>query len=194
MKQYMTIAPDGRVDSLFDLDDDAAPPEVEGFTLEEVAVPFNGWPPGPTLTAALHWRDGAFAWVETASLADSVTGAIAKIDSESDAARLLVVGDPTKIAEYQRAEAQARGYQASGYAGMAPACVECWARAKGWTGEQAALDIIATADAWYQLLERIRDLRLCAKEAVRNAADPGAVAARAQQFTADLANLMKGAA
>lgn len=148
----------------------------------------------PSPTSAYLWVDGEPKWVEVGTLAEAVDAAVLKIDSEADLARLQIVGDPTKIAEYQRAEIQAREYQAGGYVGTPPPCVECWARAKGWPGEQAANDIIATADAWYRLMERIRDLRLCAKEAVRNAPDSGAVAARAQQFTADLANLMKGTA
>jgi hypothetical protein len=69
MKQFMTVAPDGRVDALYDREDGAASLEVDGFEVIEVEQPFaNGWPAGPTDTSMLHWVGGALAWVETASL------------------------------------------------------------------------------------------------------------------------------
>jgi hypothetical protein len=69
MKQYMTVAPDGRVDGLFDREDGEAPPLVDGHEVAEVAEPFtNGWPIGPSETSVLHWADGAFLWVETVPL------------------------------------------------------------------------------------------------------------------------------
>lgn len=86
MKQYMTIAPDGRVDSLYDLADDEAPPNVDGFAVEEVAVPFNGWPAGPTPTSALHWHEGAFSWLETADVAGAQAIAWERVKAARDKA------------------------------------------------------------------------------------------------------------
>jgi hypothetical protein len=156
-------------------------------------------------TAVVMWNGGAPAWVEAAPLADVAARAIAVMDAEGDAARLQVIGDPTKALEYQRAEAQARPYAAAGYPDPAPPCVESWANAKRWTndgepwaGRQAADDIIATADRWNAALEGIRGLRLDAKEHVRAVVAAGGapteVEAIALQFSTDLSDLMKGIA
>lgn len=70
-----------------------------------------------------------------------------------------------------------------------------WATAKQWTAQQATDDIMATADEWYAALDKIRDLRLNAKENVRRvtgvAADIDAIVA---QFMTELSTLMKGLA
>jgi len=156
----------------------------------------------PSPTADLLWQDRP-AWVETAPLEIIAARAIATMDAEGDAARLKVIGDPTKVLEYQLAEAQARRYAAAGYPDPAPECVASWSDAKRWanrgepwTGQEAADDIITTADRWYGALERIRRLRLDAKERVRALVAAGAeladVDAIAAQFSTDLFNLMKG--
>lgn len=197
MKQYMTVAPDGRVDGLFDREDEEAPPAPEGFEVVELAQPFSGgWPAGPTETSLLHWLGGALTWVESAQISDVVARAIGQIDGAADTARLEVLSRQTNTEEYKRAEQQAREYRAAGYpVDDAPSCVASWAKAKwrdAWTAQQAADDIITTADRWYGLLDGIRDLRLCAKEDIRHAADSGEVAARVLKFTTDLTILMKG--
>jgi len=181
-----------------------APPPFP--TSQVVWMPWQGrlrMSEAPTLTSVYMWTDAGPAWVERAPLEIVAARAIAAMDAEGDAARLQVIGDPTKVLEYQLAEAQARPYAAAGYLGAAPECVASWADAKRWanagepwTGQQAADDIIATADRWYGALERIRRLRLDAKERVRAALAAGAaladVDAIAQQFSTDLSNLMKG--
>jgi len=149
----------------------------------------------PTPTSVLEWH-GEPVWVETASLADLVLRAIDQVDSAGDAARALVISKQTNALEYQRAEIQARAFAAAGYpASAVPRNVAGWAAAKHrneWTAQQAADDIIATADRWYDLLDDIRDMRLAAKEDARHAADAAEVTARADQFATDLSNLMKG--
>jgi len=192
-------------------------PDPEGY-----AGPLTGWWPlpkddviwmpwqgrlrmseAPTPTSEYMWTDAGPAWVERAPVTIVAARAIDKVDAEGDAARLKVIGDPTKVLEYQLAEAQARPYAAAGYPDPAPECVASWADAKrwanggeSWSGQQAADDIITTADRWYSALERIRRLRLDAKERVRAAVAAGAalpdVDAIAQQFSTDLSNLMKG--
>lgn len=94
---------------------------------------------------------------------------LARIDRAADAARLAVAGDPLRAAEYQIAEAEARAYQAGGYAGECPPSVKSWAEAKQWTTKQATDNILAEAAAWNAALYAIRDVRLKAKEGVRNA-------------------------
>jgi len=155
-------------------------------------------PPSPTSVLNLEEGEDEPVWVETASLADLVLRAIDQIDSAADVARQDVIAKQTNTEEYRRAEQQAREHAAAGYpVDDVPSCVASWAKAKrreAWTGKDAADDIIATADRWYGLLDMIRELRLCAKEDVRHAADAAEVGARAGEFAADLSNLMKGLA
>lgn len=95
------------------------------------------------------------------------------IDAAADAARLAVAGDPLRAAEYQVAEADAKGYQAAGYSGVVPLSVKSWAEAKQWPAKQAADNILAESAAWNAALYTIRDARLKAKEGVRNALTAG---------------------
>ena len=151
---------------------------------------------GPLVTSVLYHLEGQLVWKETRPLAEVQAAAIDAIDSAADKVRQEVVSKQTNTEEYKRAETQAREYRAAGYpADPVPSCVASWAAAKrrdGWTGREAADDIIATADRWYALLDGIRALRLAAKEDVRHAVDGDEVAARTQQFQQDLTNLMKG--
>lgn len=169
------------------------PPAQEGIVFHpwQGAIPLSD-PPAPD--AVLEWQD-APVWV--ASISEIIAHAIDKIDSAADSARLEVISRQTNTEEYKRAEQQARAFSAAGYpSGSVPSCVASWAKAKyrdGWTAQEAADDIIATADRWYGILDSIRDLRLCAKEDVRHASTSNEVSARVQQFTADLASLMMGA-
>jgi len=153
---------------------------------------------GPTPTSVLYWELVAgLHWIESASLQDLGAEAIRQIDAAGDAARLLAIGDPARALEYQQAELQAREYRAQGYAGEVPDDVASWSEPKGWTGQQAADDIITTADRWRAALSAIRRLRLAAKEGVRAlAADPAGAHAQLYavqaQFVADLQALMAG--
>lgn len=196
-KHYAEVDPDGRVLQVVTVDDDSAPdPAHAGAQLFPLAEPID-WAAQPTDTSAVMWNNGAPAWVEMAPLAALVDRAISAIDSAADAVRSEVISRQTNTLEYQRVEMQARSFRAAGYPdGDVPSGVATWASAKyrdGWTARQAADDIIGTADAWYGLLDGIRDLRLHAKEDVRHAADGGEIAARVAAFKADLSNLMKGA-
>jgi len=168
----------------------------DGVTLIDPLEPFSR--AGRRDTEMAYLRGGEVVWVDTQLLADAIAEAVASIDSAADAARLKVIARQTNTAEYQRAEVQARTFKAAGYPhDDVPSCVASWARAKhrdGWTAGQAADDIIAMADLWYDVLDAIRDLRLCAKEDVRHADDNRDVDARVEQFTTDLSNLMKGLA
>jgi hypothetical protein len=168
----------------------------DGVTL--VDMPAGGFTrAGRRETEVAHLIDGVVEWTDIAQLADTIAQAIAAIDSAADAARMEVIARQTNMPEYVRAEVQARAFKAAGYPADVPRSVAGWARAKwrdGLTAQQAADDIIATADRWYALLDDIRDLRLYAKEDVRHAANNDDALARVQQFTTDLTNLMKGAA
>ncbi|HBZ06346.1 MAG TPA: phage tail protein [Massilia sp.] len=153
---------------------------------------------GETPTSVLYWDVAAgLYWVESMSLQDLGAEAIRQIDAAGDAARLLAIGDPARAIEYQQAEQQAREYRARGYAGEVPDDVASWSDPKGWAAQQAADDIIATADQWRAALSAIRKLRLAAKESVRAiVADPAGAHAQLYavqaQFDADLQALMAG--
>jgi len=211
MTQHLGLTADNRVDHVAgridppDMVGPEAPPpaDTDQYTYvrwdEPVRLTAN------TPTEVHRWVDGAPVWIETAPLAVVAARTIDAMDAEGEAARLKVIGDPTKVLEYQLAEAQARPYASAGYPDPVPECVASWADAKQWTnggapwtGQQAADDIITTADRWYAALAGIRRLRLDAKERVRAAVAADAqladVDAIASQFSNDLSNLMKGLA
>jgi hypothetical protein len=145
-------------------------------------------------TEVPYMIDGMVSWVDMAQLTDTIAQTIGVIDGAAEVARMEVISKQTNMPEYVRAEAQARAFKAAGYpADNVPSSVESWAEAKhrdNWTAQQAADDIIATADAWYGLLDAIRKLRLCAKEDVRHAITNEEALARAAQFDSDLKALM----
>lgn len=168
------------------------PPAQEGV----VFYPWQGTlalSDAPAPDAVLEWQNEP-VWV--VSLASRIAHGIDQIDAAAEVARMAVIAKQTNTLEYTRAEIQARAFKAAGYpADNVPSSVSSWAEAKhrdNWTAQQAADDIIATADDWYGLLDEIRRLRLIAKEDVRHGADVDAVRARVTQFAADLASLTTG--
>lgn len=85
MKKYMSVAPDGRIDSVYEVDDAPVPlpaeqegppapgepaPVVDGFEVHEVTTDTfdRGWPVAPSDTSVLRLIDGAIVWAETATL------------------------------------------------------------------------------------------------------------------------------
>lgn len=98
---------------------------------------------------------------------------LAQIDADVDDIYSRVIGN--RAAEYEQAEREALAYQTASFAGAAPPMVQAWADAKGWTGQQAAQDIITQATAWRGAQTQIRAQRLLRKEQVRTAADDAAV-------------------
>jgi hypothetical protein len=91
------------------------------------------------------------------------------IDTGADSIVRDVVGNRTE--EYRTAESEAQAYKDAGYTGQAGANVNSWALAQGWTDQQAADDILATAASWRGALEAIRAKRLLLKAQARNGAD-----------------------
>lgn len=175
------------------------PPEAEpGIEYAPIDAPID-WSGRPSATAVMRWNAGACAWSETASAIAILPGVIAAIDATADAARLMAIGDPARALEYQQADAQAREYRDRQYQGTVPPDVLSWAEPQGWTGQQAADDIIATADRWRAALSAIRKLRLAAKGAARDiAGDPegeaSAIYAVKTTFLSTLHTLMMGIA
>ncbi|HEX9173858.1 MAG TPA: hypothetical protein VF861_14490 [Telluria sp.] len=181
---YADVLPDGRVRACFPW---AGPPAALDRA-EGEAVLLDGpvdWR-GPTPTSVLHYLDGAFAWVEMAGLPAAQAYAIAEIDRIADAVRLSVAGDAARIEEYKVARAEALAYCDAGFEGDPPPYVQAWVRPGKRDARQAAEDILATADRFQAILLKIRQLRLDAKEDVRDILDAAAAAAVLLNFTADL--------
>lgn len=107
----------------------------------------------------------------------------AQIDAAADAARQAVAGDPLRAVEYDRAAGEAQIFKDAGYPAEAvPRTVAAWA-INGRTAQQAADNILAEAAQYTEALYQIREVRLGAKEQVRQAVAAGAVA-QAQDITA----------
>jgi len=116
--------------------------------------------------------DNALVAPPAASLNQVQASGCIAIDAAADTAYIVIGGpSPGRLAEYQQASADASAFKASGYIGTVPVTVSCWAQANtGWTDQQAADDIIATAQKWISALQGIRSARLLGKYAVMQAA------------------------
>lgn len=95
-----------------------------------------------------------------------------KIDRASGNARGRFISQGNLIdAEYLQAETAAQAYVDTSYSGVVPPSVQSWVDAADITPQQAADDILATAQRWRDLLDQIRAVRLAGKAAVDKAAD-----------------------
>lgn len=102
-------------------------------------------------------------------LAAALVVAMAQIDRAADAARGLVVGDPLRAQEHERAANEAHVFAAGGYAGDMPPYVKAWADAAGLEPKAATDSILAEAEAWNAALLAIRIIRLKGKQDVLKA-------------------------
>ncbi|WP_219097578.1 hypothetical protein [Pseudomonas sp. UMAB-40] len=116
----------------------------------------------------ISWRDDGYpVLVEPPVIVLSCPALCAQIDAAADKARAAVAGDPLRAVEYQRSADQAQAFKDAGYpAESVPAMVAAWA-ITGRTARQAADNILAEANAYYDALTWIRATRLAAKEQVR---------------------------
>lgn len=130
----------------------------------------------PTDWAGGHYTYADGVWTRTAegvaaqsaALSRARAAVVKQIDEDTDALYAAVIGN--RAAEYTVAETEATAYAGAGYTGTVPASVASWATAKGWTAQQAADDINATAAAWRTAQAAIRAARLLRKEQARTAA------------------------
>lgn len=96
-----------------------------------------------------------------------------RIDVLADAARAVIVGEPTRAIEYERTAAEAAAFKAAGYpSDNVPRSVAAWA-INGRSPRQAADSILAKAAAYTEALYQIRETRLQAKELIRHAVEAG---------------------
>lgn len=97
------------------------------------------------------------------------------IDTEAGNARSRFVSAGQLVAEeYMQAESAANQWTDAGRpSDEVPADVQVWADAAGMTPDQAANDILATAQNWRGVITTIRQIRLAGKAAVDAATDLG---------------------
>lgn len=120
---------------------------------------------------------------------------ITKVDQVADSARARVVGDPVRVKEYEIAQQQAELFKASDYTlDPVPQYVKSWAEAKGWTSQQSCDDILAASARWHDALGAIRDMRLKAKENIRNSSSANAAQSIYDSFNSTLTTMMQGVA
>lgn len=165
--------------------DESGNPSLAAYTEEEraaLAALQPGW----------VWQMPERVAVDARELSATITKAVVMVDREADAARAAVVGDPVRVKEYERAQAQAEAFRDANFSGTVPPCVACWATAKEWTAQQATEDILAASARWLGALDGIRALRLQTKEDIRRATTNAQVDTLLATFTATLTAAMQG--
>lgn len=120
-------------------------------------------------------------------LADYQRAARLRIDADVDAVFADVVGN--RATEYQIAKDDAIALKNAGYSGAIPASVLCWATVKGWTAQQAADDILATATNWLNAQQSMRANRLARKQEVTTATDLAGVDAALSAWATYIAGI-----
>lgn len=114
---------------------------------------------------------------------------IKRIEDDVDSIRNQAIG--TKATEYLRAESDARAFKSANYTGVVPNTVAVWAEVKEWSAQQAADNIIATADLWLQVEDTMRAHRLREKEAIRKATTSSEIITIIDRWVA-FTNIIKG--
>ena len=151
-----------------------APPEPED------GVEFKLWQTekfrlrgGPTSVSIPYWlpADADPTWRDDRVLADELARALAKPYADIDAVVKAAVGERTK--EYERREAAARAYVASGYVDPVPDRVAVWAQynptMQTQTARWSADNILARADALVAKQDAMGDQRFISQYAMRAA-------------------------
>lgn len=138
--------------------------------------------PGDFEPGKYKYINGEFVLnISAAEIADKRAKLIDKIDADTDALIVQVIGQ--RGLEYLEAEKQALAYIAANYAGAVPEFVQSWATAKNQTPTWAANSIADTASGWRSAQAMMRDSRLQHKENARNAADTAALNGVAVSWT-----------
>lgn len=116
------------------------------------------------------WKNGT--WVFDAQLQADNRLALAeelfrKIDGAADSARQLLVGDPLRVAEYEKVASEALSFKNSGYPEQeVPRTVAADVTPER-TPRQVADSILAAHDQYNEMLYQIREARLASKAQVR---------------------------
>jgi len=131
-----------------------------------------------------HRADGLPILIDPPLVLPSAAALCEQIDRAADSVRAAVVGDPTRIIEYDRAAAEAAQFKSAGYpVDNVPRTVAAWA-INGRTAREAADSILAEAASYTEALYQIREARLHAKQAVITAIAAGDWGA-AEQIASD---------
>ena len=97
----------------------------------------------------------------------SVEALCQRIDAAASECASLLLGDPLRVLEYERAASGARAFRDKGFPeGDIPAVVAAWA-INGRSAKEAAEEIVRRADELASRIDAIRALRLGAKGRVR---------------------------
>lgn len=89
-----------------------------------------------------------------------------RIDSKAGDVRQRFARDWLLDEEYTLAANQAQVYADNSYSGNAPEAVQAWADAAGMSAQAATDDILATRQTYNAALEKVRRIRLTAKQQV----------------------------
>ena len=172
-----------------DIHGDAIPFDAVEITVEQHAQLMADQSAGATIQADANGYPVA-VFPPPPTLDQTKTALCTRVDSEADAARLKIAGDPLRVVEYERAAAEAQAFKDSGYTGTIPPSVLSWAEAKAWTAQAAADDILTVSALWNQALYALRDIRLKGKEAIRAGADEAAANTAADAASGQIAAVL----
>lgn len=178
MTYYADVLPSGRVRACLGYEQpETGPPQplwegqAEGQVIQ-LTGPID-WA-STSETAVLHWIDGGFAWVETATLDDLKAAAIARTYPDVDKVHFDAVGN--RATEYQEAERAARAFADAGYEGEAEDEVHGFAlnnpTGQAQTDRWAADRIISQADAFRTAQRMMRSVRFQRQAEMRSATTP----------------------
>lgn len=166
-QKFATYIADGQITGFYDSID--SPPPADAVTIQLTDAQWQACIATPGYTVV----NGALVAPAPPTLEVVQATLCSTVDAAADAVYLAIGGPtPGRLAEYQQANTDANAFKAAGYAGAVPDTVSCWAQANaGWTNQQAADDIIATAAKWTAALQAIRSARLLGKAAINAAAN-----------------------
>lgn len=148
------------------------PPDLVDATMEDYAMV-----QARDISEGFDYVDGAFVIVPPPqpTFDEYKKAGMVKIDHVAEVARVAAVGDVMRAVEYDITAQEAKEYKEAGYPAEIPPSVKTWAEIKGWTGQQAADNILETRARYIECLLQVRDIRLRAKDAVAVAVDSDAV-------------------
>ncbi len=162
MITYAKVLDGGEIEHFRHIPPPAPPLEWEGHPGEGF-MEVTGWPPSPRPDphSSLFIQDGVCFWKDPRTLEDVLALALEKPYADIDAIVRDAVGGRTK--EYEKAEAEARAFAASGYAEPAPRSVAKFAAKNPTMQPQsntwAAQQVIGRANALAAAQDDMRDQR-----------------------------------
>ena len=127
--------------------------------------------------------------IDPTTEAPSADSLCAQIDAAADEVSQLLLGDPRRALEYERAAAEAQAFADAGYPGEAVPRTVSADMHGGRSAKEAADRILAQAEAQREAMYSLREARLKAKAEVRQAADAGDMQAAEQVAALAIASM-----